>query len=162
MSIKLNVFSYLGNISKYIGIEPKVVLGDVQVPLKQDISYKSTGVICNKERMVSLCRLVQCATVTRKAHSSSCFPPCCLPKYFGRWFLKRNVARVWALAAVWYNVLSPLDSSNFQLRCVCEGPPPTWLDARVNCANCSDTSDLNTCSSTSKCDSTAQLAGATL
>jgi len=35
----------LGNISKDIGIESKVVLGDVQVPLKQDVSYKSTGVI---------------------------------------------------------------------------------------------------------------------
>jgi hypothetical protein len=37
--------SHLGNISKDIGIECKVVLGDVQVPLKQNISYKSTRVI---------------------------------------------------------------------------------------------------------------------
>jgi hypothetical protein len=34
--------SHLCNISKDIGIECKVVLGDVEMPLKQNISYKST------------------------------------------------------------------------------------------------------------------------
>jgi hypothetical protein len=44
-SIDTGFVSHLGNISKHIGIECEVVLGNVQVPLKQNISYQSTRII---------------------------------------------------------------------------------------------------------------------
>jgi len=69
------------------GAELKVVLGDVEAPLQQDVSYKNTAVICNKDRTVSLC-----STVTCKAQRSPCYSLCCLSECYCRWFLQLNVA----------------------------------------------------------------------